>query len=745
MKNMKNILSIVSILLYSFYANGQEIKGTVTDITGQAIADVFVGWEGETNGVLTNEDGQFTIAKPNEKAKDLIFIKTGFLNEKITVGNLTIWNVQLMEGESLREVTIATKSSSTRFANDIAKVEVLGIREIQRAACCSLAGCFSTNSNVDANTTNVITDAKELRLLGLAGVYNQILIEGMPLVVGIALPYGPGSYPGTMIEKIFITKGTNSVLQGFESISGQINIDFHQSDATPKWFLNTFANSFGESQYNINHMLRRKNHSHLSTVHLTTPATNIDRDGDGFRDIVRTRRMSAFHRWQYDNPDKQFLRTSFGIRYVNENREGGLISFDQNKHIGSSDIYGQVVDINHVEAYSKSNFKLSERASIILLAGAFRQHQLAYFGIKEYDATQLNVNGSLYLDYYYGTKLHNLKVGLSHRENRLTEDVKFVKPIDFLNYEGQYKTDYSIPGIFLENKYTRGVFTILGGMRMDHHGQYGWKATPRLLVRSQINADNDIRFSIGKGFRRAHVFAENQFLLASNRQLQIQPDLAPEEALNTGVNYIHNRYIGDTKLTLSTDLYHTYFYNQIFPDYNGITNTAVVDNYFGTSISNSFALEAKAEFSQHFDVKVAYNYLDVYRKVGDQKEVLPFVSKHKFIANTSYSTSNDQWQIDGTFRWYGARTLPLTDNYPQEYKQPSSSPSYSMLDMQVTRRWTKFQIYSGIENIFDFRQAFPILGYDKPFGQYFDPSFNWGPTKGREFFLGLRYEIADKK
>lgn len=738
---MTRFYSVLFLILVVATAFGQHITGIVTDIMGKPLVGANIKWENHPIGAVTTTDGTFEIQDIVDSTRILYISYVGFLTEKIIVKNITHWEVQLIEDATLQEVNITAKGSATRFANDVAKVEVLGVREIQRAACCSLAGCFSTNSNVEANVTNVVTDAKELRILGLSGVYNQVLVDGLPLIQGLAYPYGPNSYPGTMIEKIFVTKGANSVLQGFESISGQINMEFHQPESAPTLFLNAFANSFGETQYNVNYMVKKPSWSNLSIAHLTTPATNIDRDKDGFRDIVRTNRISLYNRWSYDNPDKPKWRTYIAVRYLNENREGGLTSFDRKIHRGTSSIYGQNVHMHHGDITTKTNFILNEKTSIIMLNSAFLHEQESYFGVKHYLGKQFNLTSTLYVDYYYGSQNHNLKAGVSHRHNRLREDVQFLEPMPFLDYEGQYLTDYDIPGLFVENKLTISKFTILTGLRYDHFGSFGWKLTPRLLVRAHLSDDTDIRFNIGKGYRIAHIFSENSSLLAGNRSLQLANDLAPEEAINTGLNFIQNFKWNDISITLSGDAYLTFFQNQIFPDFDKKINTAIVSNFFGRSISNSYQLENKWIFSQQFDIKVAYNYLEVYRVNEGVREQLPFVPTHKWSANTSYSLPNDKWQFDMTYRWIGSKRLPSTSDYPEQYRLPSTSPSYSQIDFQITRRWKVFQIYGGIENIFDFRQQFPILGYDQPFSEYFDPAFNWGPTKGREFYLGVRYSL----
>jgi outer membrane receptor for ferrienterochelin and colicins len=735
------IIVLFFLILSNGAAYSQYITGIVTDIMGKPLSGANIIWENHTKGTVTDENGAFTIEDIQDSIRILHISFVGFTTEKIDVRTIKHWEVQLIEDATLSEVNITSKSSATRFADDVAKVEVLGVREIQRAACCSLAGCFSTNSNVDANVTNVVTDAKELRILGLSGVYNQVLVDGMPLIQGLAYPYGPGSFPGTMIEKIFVTKGANSVLQGFESISGQINMEFHQPETAPKLFLNIFGNSFGETQYNANFMIKKAGWSNLTVGHLTLPAGIIDRDKDGFRDIVKTNRVSFYNRWSYDNPEKPQWRTVIAARYLHENREGGLTGFDRTEHLGSSAVYGQNVHINHDELYTKTNYIIHEKASLILLNSAFVQKQESYFGVKKYEGKQFNLTSSLYLDYYYGTQNHNLKVGISHRHNRLQEDVSFIQELPLLDYAGRYLTNYVIPGVFLENKWTVSKFTLLTGVRLDHFGSFGWKVTPRLLVRAELSPDTDIRFSIGKGYRIAHIFAENANLLASNRILRLSNELAPEEAINTGLNFVQTFHWNEINITLSGDAYLTFFQNQIFPDFDKEVNTAIVDNFFGQSVSGSFQLENKWIFTPQFDVKVAYNYLEVYRKVEGVRQNLPFVPTHKWSANTSYSIPNDQWQFDLTYRWTGSKQLPSTSGYPDQYKLADVSASYQQLDVQVTRRWKDVQIYGGVENIFDFRQEFPILGYDQPFGQYFDPSFNWGPTKGREFYLGVRYNV----
>ena len=57
--------------------------------------------------------------------------------------------------------------------------------------------------------------------------------------MGLAYTYGISSVPGTLVDNIFVSKGSTSVLQGYESMVGQINVVPKSPDKGEKLFLNT--------------------------------------------------------------------------------------------------------------------------------------------------------------------------------------------------------------------------------------------------------------------------------------------------------------------------------------------------------------------------------------------------------------------------------------------------------------------------------------------------------------------------
>ncbi len=723
-------------------AQGQLITGIITDISGTPLISANVVWLGSTQGVSTNQDGYFEIEDIVAEDRRLVFSYIGFKSDTLKVGDIKHWELQMIEDYTLVEVDITAKKQATGFLNEAAKIETIGTRELERAACCSLAGCFNTEASVESRTTNVVNNAKELQLLGVSGVYNQVLLDGLPLVQGAAYSYVTGSIPGPMIQQIFIAKGANSVLQGFESVSGQINIIPKKADQTPTLFLNGFANSFGETNVNVNFKSQKNNWTNYAVAHMASPSINRDINDDGFMDFPRTTRFMLYDKWHYYHPEQKF-QSEIAARFWNEQRIGGEVGFNKDTDLGTSNSYGQTVDINHVDVYSRNEFVLTQDLSLQAEFSGFYHKQESFFGLTQYNADQINSYANVFTDWFFSENDHNVKMGLSIRHNQLDE---LIQTNDSRNFDGLYELDYVIPGVFAEASWKFDKWTINTGARADYFNNDGVKYTPRFLVRYAISDQLDLRYSAGKAYRIANPFAERTNILASARNVLIPETFQLEEAINTGGNILYRYFINDIAGSITADFYHTNFQNQIFPDYEFDPNSILLTNFRGTSISNSFQLENKWTFTENIELKYAYNFQDVYRIIENQKQILPFTARHRFMVNGSYTSINEAWQFDATYRWVGERPLPSTTNFPLEYQRPSYSPAFGVVDFQMTKRWEKFQIYMGVENIFDFRQDDPILAPDDPFGPYFDTAFNWGPTRGREFYIGFRYSYdQDKK
>jgi outer membrane receptor for ferrienterochelin and colicin len=727
----------------SFSASAQSVSGKVTDSDGIPLMGANILWFGTTEGTGTNEDGEFVLSVDGISDKRLIVSYIGYLPDTIAVEGRQQLTIQLSQSHILNTVEIR-EDRPGYFISAInpVKTEVITQKELTKAACCDLAGCFNTQGSVQPTTTNIITNTSELRILGLSGVYNQILVDGMPLVQGLSYTYGVTSIPGTLIDNIYISKGANSVLQGFESISGQINVELKEPKASERFLANAFINSFLEKQFNANFAHSWNKWHTLIAAHVTQPANKHDQDGDRFLDLPLLRRYSLFNKWQYGDQNAWGWHSMIGLRFVHEERTGGQLDFNPDNTQQGLSIYGQTVKFSQPEIYIKTGFRMDDRHHFVGFASAFHHEQLSRFGTLKLDASQLQTYGNFQYEMSWSND-HILKTGISIRYVDLDERIAFDSDSLDRSYAGTYLKDEAIPGVFAENifRWNNRRMTLIAGLRADHHNMFGWFITPRALFKYNVAENTVVRISAGTGWRTVNLFSENVNLLASSRDIIITEEPEPEEALNFGINFTQILNGENVDMQISCDYYRTAFSNQIFPDYDTEPTKAFIGNFKGTSISNSFQAELGFEFINRIGTKVVYNYLDVYRIVSEEKYELPFNSNHRITGTVSYHPANNNWQVDMNLHWYGDQRLPNTTSNPEDYQLPESSDPYAVVNTQLTWNLKRFEIYGGCENIFDFRQELPILSWQDPFGPYFDSSSVWGPTRGREFYLGVRYRI----
>ena len=738
---MKSIFIISFLLCNVIASHAQLLKGKIfgqLESEKEILPGAKVVWLGTTIGAITNENGVFELSLEGINDKRLIVSYIGYLHDTLEITDQTYISITLQPNTNTLDGVTVTGSKTI-------KEEVISQKELTKAACCDLAGCFETQATVQPQTTNVLTNSKELRILGLSGVYNQILFDGMPMIQGLSYTYGISSYPGTLVDNIYVSKGANSVLQGYESISGQINIEPKTPDQTDKLLFNVYMNSFLEKHFNLNYATpvgKKKKWSTLVAMHSVQPANKFDRDGDKFLDLPLLRRYMIYNRWKYGNEQQKGFYSHIGLRFLNEQRIGGQTAFKPETEKGSAAVYGQTVNYNQPEFYTKSGYRFNDNNAIIFIASSFYQKQNSWFGTVKYKAEQVNAYANLQYEFLWKEK-HLLKYGVSFRYQNIDEEISFSNSSLQRTYAGNYVTKQIVPGVFAENVFhwKQDKIVWILGARLDHHQDFGYFFTPRTLLKYSINDKSTIRASVGTGWRQVNLFSENINLLVSSRDIIFQQKINPEQGLNWGINYTYRFVKENVEGTLLGDFYQTRFSNQFFPDYDSDPTKAYIRNFTGTSISNAFQLELNLKIFKIFEFKTAYNYLDVYRIENDQKNVLPFNPKNRVMAAVSYRPKNGKWYFDVNAHWYDKQRLPNTSSNPKEYQYPPYSKPYTLFNGQVTYKIKQWEIYSGLENIFDFRQLGPITSWQEPFGKYFDTSSVWGPTRGREVYAGLRWRI----
>lgn len=740
---IKNILLISCLFPLGLVA--QSIKGKVTDNFNQPLMGASIYWQGTTMGATSGLDGSFEIPIGEQNNKKLIASFIGYAADTILIRKQTTVQFKLLEINELSEVVVKARREGVIISNITpVKTEQITQMELGKAACCDLAGCFGTQTTVQPQTTNVVTNSKELRILGLSGVYNQVLINGLPMIQGLSYTYGLSSVPGPLVGTISVSKGANSVLQGYESISGQINVVTKDPGNTDKLFLNAYINSFGEKHFNANLAVKKGESSNLTALHMVQPANRIDGDEDNFLDLPLLTRYLVTNTFKYRDGAEWGWNTKIGVRFLNEQRIGGQVGFNAQTDNGSDAVYGQSVQINQPEIWTRTAFRFNNQHAFVLYASAFHQQQNSYFGTLQYDAQQNNAYANLQYELNYGD--HALKTGVSFRYLDLQEDIDFTNNDLGRTYAGNYQRQETIPGVFAENtmQFFDKKLTWIAGIRADRHNEFGTRFTPRTLLKYDLAPETVVRANIGTGWRTVNLFSENINLLTSSRDVIFEEALQPEVALNYGINLTHKFEAKNISGFVSADYYRTNFQNQIFPDYDSDPTKAFIKNFSGTSIGESFQLEASAKFWDQLELKTGYINLDVYREIEGNKELLPFNPQHKIMSSISYEPLSRRYHFDMNIHWYGEQRLPNTRSNPVAFQRPDFTEPFTLINAQFTYNFPALDLYFGCENIFNFRQNQPILSWEDPFGPYFDTSSVWGPTRGRELYVGVKYYLREK-
>lgn len=748
------LLVVIALVLSAPILSAQYLYGQVTDMKDTPLPDAVVVWAGTSIGAATNQEGEFALPLPADTSiKQLKLVAIfGLVRDTFFVDDLSsYWTFQVAAQVTLQEVTIMDERSGA-FVSVLQpiKTEMINRTELRKAACCDLAGCFETQSTVQPTTTNVLTNAKELRILGLSGVYNQILIDGLPTIQGLTYTYGTGTIPGSILDNIWVVKGANSVLQGYESMVGQITVFPREGGSAEPFTTDILVNSFGEKHLNAAMATNKKKYTNYLAVHASLPGGRWDRDNDNFLDLPLLTRYSVYNKWRFRKENEKGFSAFVAGRMVQEQRIGGQKTFNYPQDTGTMRNYGQVVRFFQPEISTKIGWRWNENQKISLLSSFVAQDQQSWFGLTRYQANQRYAYANLQYELYWGKKhLHELKTGLSYRHFNLDETIRFA-PADTLkrNYGGNYLKKEQIPGLFAENTFhfKDGRWVWITGLRADQHNTFGWHVTPRTMLRFSPSTNLDIRGSIGSGWRTVNLFSENIGLLTGNRDLVFMETLQPEKSWNMGVNATQRFKFQQFNFTVTGDLYHTRFQNQFFPDYDTAPEQAILANFMGKSISNGFQMEFSAAWKRLVELRAAYNFLDVYRVENGKKMLLPFNPRHKVLGVATVRTPNERWQFDTNIHWYAKQRLPDTRLNPEALRRPDYSQPYTMASVQARLNLKRFAFFAGCENLLDFRQKRPILGWEQPFSVGFDPAFAWGPTRGREFYIGCNYRMEkDKK
>ena len=622
----------------------------------------------------------------------------------------------------LDEVSIGARRSEgvTRMGGAV-NGQQLGQDELFRAACCNLGESFVSNPSVDVNYSDAAVGARQIKLLGLSGQYVQMLVEGLPLTGGAVQPYTLDYVPGAWMRSIAVSKGTSSVKQGYQSITGQIDVEYLKPDEEQGLLLNLYGDSRLRSEANMVANVHLGKYLSTELVgHWEHDFMHHDADGDGWHDFPNVSQLHMQNRWKYRRG--RYVMHA-GVGYLANERLGGQTGDDTGR-------FAAEVSVRRLEAYMKHALLLDKEhnTNVALTATAGTYDMQTLFGHRSNPFGQRNMTSQLMLEHDF-TDAHSVSTGLSVNAERyeMGDGWSEVTPGAYAQYT--FKPDYR--------------FTLMAGLRADRFyssaAETHWFVTPRLHAKWVAADWVTLRASAGKGYRSVHALAENNNLMASGRTLDIPLFLVPEEAWNSGVSAVFYIPAGGNSVTVNAEYYFTDFLHQAVIDYDSDPLALSVYDLTGRSFSHTVQVDASYPLADELEATVAFRYNKVMCTYGNQLLEKPLQSRYKGLVTFAWKPMMGLWQVDVTLQLNGPGRMPTpytladgTLSWEREF------PAYPQLNMQVTREFRHLSIYVGGENLTNYRQPHPVVGADNPWANTFEPTMIWGPVHGIMAYAGVR-------
>ncbi|MGV9003212.1 TonB-dependent receptor plug domain-containing protein [Flavobacterium sp.] len=648
--------------------------------------------------------------------------------------------------QELQEVKIKTAQKGLKKSlKGTSNTTIVTSKELLKAACCNLAESFETNPSIDVNFSDALTGTKQIKMLGLTSPYIMITEENIPSVRGASQAYGMSFTPGTWVESIQITKGAGSVVNGYESISGQINTELLKPMDDIPFFLNAYGDS--SSRFELNTHFNSKLNDKWATsllVHGSGRFGKNDSNDDGFLDNPTGKQLNVTNRWQYTNAETGWI-SFVNARFMKDEKLSGQVKFDPDRDKLTTNYWGSEIETERFDFSSKVGYVFKDMPyQSIGFQNAFSLHdQQSYYGLNQYNIKQQSFYSNLIFNSIIDNTRNKFSTGINFALDNYTE---------FVNTFDVSRIDNSIGAFFEYTFDDSDKFSYILGARIDNHNRLGTFFTPRVHFKYNVFENSVLRLSAGRGKRAANIFAENQILFASSRQFSVLDNdgkiygLNAEIAWNYGISFTQKFKLFSKSADVTLDFYRTDFQNQAVVDVMSSTQEVYFFNLKGKSFANSLQLDFNIELKKHLNLRTAYKYYDIETDYLSGTFQRPLQAKHRVFANIEYEThildKGQQWKFDFTTNWLGKQQLPNTASNPDQDRLPNFSPSFAVMNFQVTRTFSgAFEMYFGGENIGNYKQNKAILGSENPFGPTFDASIAYAPVFGSMYYAGLRFKI----
>ncbi|MBT8327405.1 MAG: TonB-dependent receptor [Bacteroidia bacterium] len=742
---MKNIIIIILILLAIpsiAQHEGHIIKGRVVSSQNDPVTGAYVRWMDKEAGVFTDSAGSFQIEHHHE-APYLIISFASYTIDTVYVKNMdSTYIISLKSDNEMETALIIGKRINYGLSRLSPRTTILlGEREFQKAACCNLSESFENSPAIDASFADAVTGTKQIKMLGLDGFYTLIGKEYMPAIRTLNSYYGLSLIPSSWIEGIQITKGAGSVVNGYESMAGQINIEMKKPFDKESFLFDQFVSEGGRTETDL--MYRKDINKYVaSSIFLKgafRPIKN-DRNNDGFLDQPLSKQFQAMNRWQFMS-DKG-IEGIASISYNNDTKEAGQLAY----YDGDNNAYGIDLNTKQFDVFAKIGKAFKDKP-YKSFGSQYAFNNTSFLGTygnsinsKVYEAKTSSFYVNLLYQSIIKNTFHEFQTGISFQSDDMDE-----------KYDGfAFQRTEIVPGAFFEYTYKpKETFSLVGGIRADYNSIFGMSVTPRFHSKYRFNKDKTaIRLSAGMGRRTSNPLAQNQQIFASSRTLAfINPDwslpygLEQEVSINSGMSFEHQFRLGYMPVTLGLDYFNTSFLSEVVLD-RETANTALFYTVKNGTRANSFQSQVDLQPARRTEIRLAYRMFDVQTKYNDIGYLAkPFISKHRSFINVTQKTRND-WQFSSTGTWYGPQRIPGYRDYVLFELSDDYSPSFILLNAQISKTFKKqFEVYLGAENILNYKQDNPIEEAVNPFSENFDAGMVWGPIFGRMIYGGFRWRV----
>lgn len=735
---LKTILSATAFLFVALGVDAQNVlSGCVTDSNGQPLAGASIVWAETYDGVSTDKDGKFKIQNVDGKYY-LVTSFLGFENDTIDIRKMQRVNdlkiILKEDSQDLNEVVVSTRRKGTTEMGGAINGLKINQAELFKAACCNLGESFSTNPSVDVNYSDAATGAKQIKLLGLSGLYVQMLSENIPDFRLSSTPYALGYVPGAWLKGIQVSKGASSVKNGYESITGQIDVEYLKPDDEQDVGLNIYGNTDGRIEVNVD--ANKHLTDNLSTeilAHYEDSFNEMDHNDDNFYDMPKIRQLNIHNRWHYM---KEHYIFHGGVSFLDENRDGGQI-----KKVDDNELFRISSDTRRIGAYLKNAWIINheKNMNVALINNVIFHDFDADFGKKSYKSVEKTVYSQLIFE----TEIvhhHSLSAGFSVNYDNDNQDFILSKSSQIQNLSEKE----TVSGVYGQYTYDHdGKIVLMAGFRTDKSSVYGTFFTPRFHVKLKPSEYFSVRLSSGKGYRTPHVLAENHYLLSSGRQLIIN-DIEQESAWNNGVSFNFKIPTGDKTLKINTEYYYTNFLSGTLIDYDLSPREIVIKSSNERSYSQTFQADVSYELFKNFEFSAAYRLNDVKAYYGNKLQTKPLTNKYKTLFMLSYKTPLEIWQFDANLQINGGGRLPDYYNENGQLILGDEFSAFEQLNVQITKWFRKFSIYVGGENLTNYKQKNPIISADNPWSENFEPTLVYAPINGIMFYIGMRINFLKK-